>query len=243
MVLAKFSFREVVSRPGRATLTLLSIVIGVAAVVSVSIATTTARRAYQDMAATMSGRAALEVAAEGGGAFDEGLVAQIEQVPGVKVAAPIVQRGTILYAKGRKVKLAAVGVDPAKDAVVHDYDVQQGRFVEEGGGIVLEASSAQSINVQLGDEVKFLDSSAGLKTVEIVGLIQPRGAMSLRLAGMVFLPLKQAQKRFGLKGRIDGIQVVLDDSADQKAVTAEIARRLPVGIGVRPPAGRTQLLE
>jgi putative ABC transport system permease protein len=243
MVLAKFSFREVFSRPGRATLTLLSIVIGVAAVVSVSIATTTTRRAYQDMSAAVSGRAALEVAAEGAGGFDEGLVAQIEEIPGVKVAAPIVQRLTNLYAKGRKVRLAAMGVDPIKDTAVRDYEVKEGRFVDEGGGIVLEAGFAQSINVQLGDRVKFLDSSAGLRTMPVVGLIVPRGAISFRLAGMIFMPLKQAQRFFAGKGRVDRIQVVLGDSASPQAVSEEIASLLPVGISVRPPAGRTQLLE
>ena len=70
MILWKFTLREVKSRPGRATLTLLSIVIGVAAVVAVTVGTATTHQAYQEMYESVAGRAALEVAAESGGFFD-----------------------------------------------------------------------------------------------------------------------------------------------------------------------------
>ena len=83
--------REVRSRPGRAILTLLSIVISVAAVVSVLVATTTTHQATQEMYEAVAGRAALEVVAEGGGIFDDSVVPLLEAVPGVKAAVPTVQ--------------------------------------------------------------------------------------------------------------------------------------------------------
>ena len=67
MVLWKFTLREIKSRPGRATLTLLSIVISVAAVVAVTVSKNTTHQAYKDMYESVAGRAALEVVAEGGG--------------------------------------------------------------------------------------------------------------------------------------------------------------------------------
>ncbi|MDP6718215.1 MAG: hypothetical protein QGF59_06165, partial [Pirellulaceae bacterium] len=93
MALMKFSIREMMSRPLRAVLTCLSIVIGVAAVVSVSLATSTTRRAQRDMFLAVSGRAALEVIAEGGGSFDQDLVNELEQLPGVQ-AVPTLRRYT-----------------------------------------------------------------------------------------------------------------------------------------------------
>ena len=92
MILWKFTLREVKSRPGRATLTLLSIVIGVAAVVAVSVGTATTNRACQEMYAALAGRAALEVVAAGGGFFDEDVAAEIAQTPGVKAAVPSIQK-------------------------------------------------------------------------------------------------------------------------------------------------------
>ena len=65
MILWKFTLREIKSRPGRATLTLLSIVIGVAAVVAVTVGTATTNQACQEMYASVAGRAALEVVGRG----------------------------------------------------------------------------------------------------------------------------------------------------------------------------------
>ena len=54
MVLWKFTLREIKSRPGRATLTLLSIVISVAAVVAVTVSKNTTHQAYKDMYESVS---------------------------------------------------------------------------------------------------------------------------------------------------------------------------------------------
>jgi len=242
MVFWKFAFREVITRPGRAVLTLLSIVIGVAAVVSVSIATTTTRRAYQDMFAAVAGRAALEVTADGGGRCKESLAAVVQGVPGVEAAVPVIQEQTVLGILGRRVALLAIGIDPEKDQGVRDYELSAGCFFDDGEGVVLEKEFARSLDIQPGDEAS-LSTSDGLKTVTVTGLVSSRGVGALRLAGLVFVPLKKAQQWFHAKGRVDAIQVVLEESADEQAVAREIARRLPVGTSVHAPASRTQRLE
>jgi hypothetical protein len=89
VVLWRLSVREVLSRPGRALLTLTSIVIGVTAVVSISITTTATRLAYQEMFATVTGRAQLEVTAEGGGSFAETAAGIVAGVPGVRATVPV----------------------------------------------------------------------------------------------------------------------------------------------------------
>ena len=142
LALWRVSFREVTHRPGRALLTLLSIVIGVATVVSITIATATTRVAYQEMFAALTGRANLEVTADGGGSFDQSVVQTLDVTPGVKAAAPILQRPTIMHVKGRRVKLVAVGIDPAKDEVVRDYEIGEGTFFENDRDALLEAGFA-----------------------------------------------------------------------------------------------------
>ena len=88
MILWKFTLREVRSRPGRATLTLLSIVIGVAAVVAVTIGTATTNQACREMYTALAGRAAFEVVAAGDAFYDQGSVAQIAHLPGVRRRCP-----------------------------------------------------------------------------------------------------------------------------------------------------------
>ena len=88
MIFWELTGRELRRRPGRALLTLLSIAIGMAAVVSVSLGTATTRQASQQMVETITGRTALEITAEGGGDFPETVVSTVERVPASKPLSP-----------------------------------------------------------------------------------------------------------------------------------------------------------
>ncbi|NLX97622.1 MAG: ABC transporter permease [Rhodopirellula sp.] len=238
----KYSARAMRKRPGRALLTLLSVVIGVAAVVSVSIATSTTQQAYREMFANVSGRASLEVVANGGGSFDERVLDAIDQSPGVETAVPIVQRPTIMYLGGRRVKLVALGIDPQRDRAVRRYEVRRGDFLDEGDGVLLEADFAATLDVDVGRDVKFL-TRQGMQRMQVAGLLDAKGAGALRLGGLAFMRLDVAQYLFDAEGELDAIQVVVEPNADNDTVRDAIAGRLPLGLEVRRPAARSQLVE
>src|SRR5688572_3389052 len=94
MSLRKFSSRSLTSRWGRTALTILSIVIGVAAVVSVSVLTETTRRAQMMMSQTVTGKATLEITIPGNSGFDGGIIDAVRKIPGVATATPLIERGT-----------------------------------------------------------------------------------------------------------------------------------------------------
>jgi putative ABC transport system permease protein len=250
MKLWHYSAREIRSRPARATLTLLSIVLGVAAVVSVGVATAATRRAYRQMYTAMTGRAALEVTSVGRGGFDDSVIEQLEQVPGVTAVVPVLQRRTVLYLPeeqvveggDNRVKLQALGIDPARDSAIREYEVVEGEFFVKGGGILLEKGFANSIGVGLRDDVRFL-TQKGVQEATVVGLLAPKGAAALTQGGAMFLPLRAAQAVFSAKGRVDTIHLVLDEKADIDSVERGIAAMLPPGLSVRRPAARSQLAE
>jgi putative ABC transport system permease protein len=243
MILWKFTLREVKSRPGRATLTLLSIIIGVAAVVAVSVGTATTHRACQEMYERVTGRAALEVAREGDGFFPDDVVERVAQVPGVKAAIPSVQKFSALWYKKAHVRLSVMGIDPAQDEAIRDYELKDGRFFRDKYEAMLDASFARGLHVAVGDEVKLAAtrSRLGLKTLKITGLLSPRGAASFNQAGVIYLPLKTAEYMYSGAGNISSIAVVLQEGAEEQGVTAEIAKMLPAGMAVRSPMGRSQL--
>src|SRR5258705_7339585 len=97
MVLFRFSMREVLLRPLRATLTLLSIVIGVAAIVAVSIAGQTTNSAQRSVFETVTGKAGLEVAVENGGRVDGSVVAALDGVPGLTAVVPVLGDKAPIY--------------------------------------------------------------------------------------------------------------------------------------------------
>ena len=239
MRLWTFTAREIKSRPGRAGLTLASIVIAVAAVVSVNLAATTTRRAYKDMYESLAGRAALEVVAEGGGPFEESTVDVLEKTPGVKAVAPLFQQPTVLRHGNRWLNVMVMGIDPIRDKAVRDYPLKEGRYFD-GNGALLEAEFAAGLDIKLGQEVRLLTRRGGTG-VPVVGLLAPRGAINFNQGAIVFLPLPVVQRLFRRPHEINTASLVLNDSADPAQVLATLARHLPAGIRAQTPAARTQL--
>jgi putative ABC transport system permease protein len=246
MLLRRLILRHVVSRPGRALLTLSSVVIGVAAVVAVTIAAKTTDQAYREMFAAVAGRAALEVAPQDGGSFDESLADAIATVPGVQTVAPILQRPRIVYLSGRRMQLLILGIDPAKDTAVRDYVLQQGTLFGEDhrSGVVLEVGLAESTGLRVGDEVKIL-TNRGVRPFPVTGLLQFRGSTVLQSGGVVFMPLKRAQALFAARGKLDAVQIVVDPQTPLATVMAAIQAKLPKdqGLSVHQPMGNSQSAE
>ncbi len=242
-MLWKYSLRAIRMRPGRSILTLLSVVIGVAAVVSVSIGTATARRAYQEMFAAVTGRASLEVVAAGGGSFNEDVVEKVARVSGVRVASPIVQRQAILYyGDKRKTPVLVMGVDPKLDQSVRDSKVVRGKLLETQPGIAMEAEFADTLGLRVGQRIKLLTGRL-VQRLYVEGLLETRGNVAQRLGGMILMRLEVAQYLFKIPNQIDCIQVVLDEGADLAAVREAIAKQLPTGIEVREPSARSHSME
>ncbi|MEN6451773.1 MAG: ABC transporter permease, partial [Thermoguttaceae bacterium] len=245
MILWKFTVREVKNRPGRATLTLLSIVIGVAAVVAVTVGTATTNRACEEMYSTLAGRAAFEIVAAGNSMFDENVASIALKVPGVKAAVPSIQRNAAMRHDKDNVKLIAMGMDPARDGAVRDYELKAGRYFAKRGEAMLEASLAEGLKIQVGDTVRLgtmRGIGGGRESFTIVGLLSPRGTADINKVGVIFLPLTTAQRLFSNEpDTVDTVSIVLNEGANEKAVSAAITKAIPAGLTVRAPASRAQL--
>lgn len=245
MIFGKFILREVRNRPGRAILTLLSIIIGVGAMVAVDIGTTTTHEAYQTMYESMAGKAALEIIAEDGSFFPEELAARVAEMPDVQSAIPSAQKISTLWFNDAKVRLLIKGIDPSQEAAVGDYELKQGAYFDENTkkyDALLESGFAEGLGVKVGDTVHLGITRGGLsgsmKDFRIIGMLSPRGAANFSQGGVIFLPLPAAEYFFNKEGQVNSISVVLDEDADDKAMEAEIAGLLPPGLTVRSPMAR-----
>ena len=124
----KFAWRAIRQRPGRSILTLLSIVIGVAAVVAVTIASSTTGHAFDQIFKTVAGKADFEVVAPIGNSFDEKIISKLRELPDVQAVAPLIKRPTVMYVGKKQYRgIVALGVDPAVDQEMRDYDITAGK--------------------------------------------------------------------------------------------------------------------
>ena len=247
--LARFSRRHTGLRPGRTLLTLLSVVIGVAAITSVDMLSHSIRNANQRMFATVNGGSSLEISGTGNATLEQTLIEELEQVPGVQAAVPIVLRPAALFTgskeHNKKTRLYVMGVDPLRDDKMRDHKMVEGRFVVEGNEVVLEEVFARTLDVKVGDEVRLLGGRSHISNeLTVVGLLRTTAYARTSAGSLVFLTLKKTQEIFLRdKPAIDSAQVVFRDGANEAKVIAAIEKILPPGIEVKKPVGRTPVLE
>src|SRR5687767_436988 len=92
VALRRFSRRQMFSRPLRTLLTVVSIVLGVAAISAVEMLSVSIRGASQKMFATVAGNASLTIQAPADGTLDASLVDKVAAIEGVEAAVPMIQR-------------------------------------------------------------------------------------------------------------------------------------------------------
>lgn len=244
MSLRKFSTRSLTSRLGRTALTILSIVIGVSAVVAVSVMTETTRTAQARMFATVNGKATLEVKTAGSGGFEHGVLEEVRKVPGVQIAVPLLTEASKLMKGEQVVKLTTLGIDTKLDPEVRDYEIAAGKMAEPRGSdkskpyqMVLDEGFAQSQNLQLGD-VLSMRTRVNKYELELVGLARPKGGAAMRQMAVAMVPLEDADRMFNrtdFRGTISSVQIVTPEKADVDKIAAAIKEVLPEGLTVRPP--------
>lgn len=242
MTLWRLSARELRYRPGRAALTLLSVIIGVGAVIAVDVAMSTTRTGYKKMFEALTGRAGLEVVRDGGQGFDESLVAELQKQSGVLAAAPLIQRPTMLRHNDKGYKIIALGIDPERDKQVHDFELAAGKFFGTNDAALLEIGFAENLGIKLNEKIRLVTRS-GIRSRTVTGFLSSRGIAGFSRGGTIFLPLKQAQQLFRIPGRVDSALLVLREDVDVKKLTAELQQKLPPGVEVREPATRTKMAE
>ena len=252
MSLRRFSRRALLSRPGRTLLTLASIVIGVAAVMAVTIITASTRESNKGLFEAITGKAALEVTSVSGKPMSDELLAKVAAVPDVQAALPLVQTlCQMTVGEDTRVRLQLLGIDTARDHLLRELEIVSGRMLkaDDGDRMLLEADFAEQLNIKPGDKLRFLSpkrlkgDQPGSQTAEVVGLVRVGEGGSLTQAGLVFMPIKRAQSRFVGKGKLSAIQVL----PAKDMVVADLQTRIQGALSdaekVQPPQGSADVLQ
>ncbi len=240
MILTSYTIREICRRPGRTILTLLGIVIGVQALVAIPLTIQTTRHTHRALFEGMTGRAALEVVPFGQSGFAPGLSERVEEVEGVAAAVPVVQSTAAIWGPSGLVPVMILGIDLERDHEVRDYALRRGSLLTGQGGVLLEAGMAESLGYDVGATIRLLAPS-GATSVEVSGLLEPRGAAAVNGGAVAILPMATAQRLYRLEGQVNSLNLVLADRADPDEVADQVSRQLPPGLTVQAPANRAAL--
>src|SRR5262245_17059698 len=166
----------------RLGLMIVALACGVALICAFDLVNRAVLAAFVEVVETMSGRAAIQVTPGGNGFFPESVAETVANVPGVKMAVPVVSATTFTTA-GTGGLLTVHGVDITDDAAVRVYDVQNDAGTEledplvilsQADSIILTKTFTGRRGMHLGDRIE-LATPHGRHTFTIRGLLEPRG--------------------------------------------------------------------
>ncbi len=123
-------------------------------------------------------------------------------------------------------------MDATLDAKFREYRLVQGEEISDYDQILLDKEFARSLGVSLQQVVRFT-TPYGLQEATVVGFTQPLSGSSVLQGGLIIVPIQTAQQWARARGKLDVIQIIADEGADQQPIIERIQAILPTGLKVQ----------
>lgn len=252
-LLAKTSIRYLLRHPWQIGLCILGVALGVAVVVSIDLANSSARAAFSLSTETIAGRATHQVVG-GPGGLDEGLYRTLRIEQGIRSSAPIVDGYATLCPQAScdqsGVTVRVFGVDPFAEGTFRSYlaggvvdsPVSQGNLtplLSEPNAIVLAEETAKRYGIAPGATVN-LRVGGVVQQVRVVALLAPSDTVSRAvLQTLIITDIATAQELLGMVGKLTQIDLILPN---EQAV-ARVQAVLPPDAELVLPANRSGTIQ
>lgn len=248
--LAKISWPALQHQAGRQLLALVAIMLGVALAYAVHLLNSTALAEFGNAAATLNGRPDLVVRAPGGG-LPEQRYAEIAALPGVALAAPVIEGlAQASDAQGQRFGLRISGLDALQSASLSpellpladgaDSAASSGSSGSAGAGLLLQMLDPERIFLndaalrRLPPRPQFLSLRSARTDGSVhVQVFQPGGRVAAPGAPLAVLDIAGAQLLLGRLGEIDRIDLRLRPGLSAAQWLAQT--QLPAGLTIAPP--------
>ena len=247
----KTGLRYLLRRPLQAILCILGVALGVAVVVAIDLANSSASRAFTLSTETVAGRATHQVIGSSTG-LNEDIYQRIKVDLGVDEAAPVID-GYATAVELDQQPLHILGVDLFAEAPFRSY-LGEGigqmnltsfaQFLTAPDAMLIGDATAQHYGLRVGAHVT-LRIGDTRRVMRVVGILQPADDNSRRaLDNLGIMDISAAQELFNMRGRLSHIDLIADErtSAGQ-AVLARIKSILPMDARIVKPQARSQSVE
>ncbi|MEY4507913.1 MAG: hypothetical protein RLZZ450_35 [Pseudomonadota bacterium] len=240
------SLRHMTASPGRSLLTLLGVALGVALVFAIEVVNGSVMASFRSSIDQMAGKTALVVGESTG--VDEELLDVVRGVPGVAVAAPVIQE--IVRDVAHDTQLVVLAVDTLADDGVREYHVGEGdgeevkvkddlAFLNDPRGILLAASYAKKNGVAEGTALS-LETTQGRSDFNVRGLLAPSGPAKVFGGDLLLMDVYAAQIAFERGKRFDRIDIVPAENEDTNELALRISRAIGQKASVTRPEQRSK---
>jgi putative ABC transport system permease protein len=239
--------RRIQRRPLQYILLVIGVALGVAMMVSIDVANSSASRAFSLSTEAIAGRTTHRIVG-GPGGLDEAVYRRLRTELGFTAAAPVIE-GYVLARELGEQPLRLVGVDPFAEPPFRPYwgsdngDSGLGDgltpFLTEPQTVILSQDQATRAGIELGQPVT-LAIGGREWPVRVVGLLRPADESARRaLEGILFTDVATAQEMLAMHGRLSHIDLIIRRESD----LALIAPLLPAGAQLEPALARSNALQ
>ncbi|QQS45423.1 MAG: ABC transporter permease [Acidobacteriota bacterium] len=251
----QFILRQLAKEKLRTFVTVLGIALGVAVVVAIQMTNAGSLRGFEKALETVSGRTSLEIVGSGAG-LDERRLRELTWLREYGRMSPIIEGDAEIETGPELIEtLRALGVDVLRDRSFRDYRIlefaEQRReprpeeFLElllDSRSIILTERFAGRHSLEVGDEVRMTFSDRR-ETFRIRGLLKNEGPARAMDGNFALMDIAAAQMAFNRFGRIDRLELLIEDRSTIDKAEQEIGSRLPEGLRVQRPARRGSQVE
>jgi len=237
--LFKVTLRHYTRHPWQILLSVVGIALGVAVVVSIDLANSSAKKAFQLSTEAISGRATHEIVGGPDGVPEE-VYTRLRVDDGLEKIAPVVEGyGRLTNVLGSKQKTVHIlGVDMLAETGFRDHlenatqKLDYARFITTPNTAVMQQSTARQLGLSVESEFQLMVNGVN-NTFTLMGLIKDSDSpMQQALENMVIVDLATAQEVFGMQGRLSYIDVAIPDSADGESLKKQISHLLPENLAL-----------
>jgi putative ABC transport system permease protein len=240
-LLTKSSLRYLLLHRALLMLSVTGVALGVAVVLSIDLATTSARTAFRISAETVSGRATHQIASDAG-PVDELLLARARIEAGVR-SAPVVEGfASSPLLPGQALRI--LGIDPFSEGPFRPFVVggtgglDVGGFVTTRGGVILSAPTAARAGLGAGDSLPALVGGRSWR-LPVVGTLEPTGELTRAgLSDVLLMDIAGAQEMLDLSGGLTRIDLLIPDGEGSAAAIERVRALLAPSETLTPTGTR-----
>ena len=256
-VLWRASLRYLLHHPWQMGLSFVGVALGVAVVVAIDLANSSAQRAFFLSTESVVGRATHQIVG-GSRGIPEEIFRAVRVEAGVRLAAPVVE-GDVAAPEYPGRTFRVFGVDPFAEAPFRPYLAELNSqmqtalvsFLTRPATAIMSYGTGRQLGLGLatgqddaraerGDRLTV--RAGGVRhRLTIIALLEPADELSRRaLDSLLVTDIATAQELLGMTGRLSRIDLIIPDGPVGRVELAKIRSVLPPGAEVRSAAARSQ---
>lgn len=242
--------RSISRRPFQSAMFVLGVALGVAMMVAIDLANSSAAKAFNLFTESIAGRATHQITGGPTGLPDE-LYTKLRTELGLRNVAPIVTDYVQVLDMNSQ-PLRVFGIDPFAEAPFRGYlNIGDGGntnsqsvegFLTQPNSALMAEQLATQYGIKVGDTLTVRHGTAR-HTITVVGLLRPTDEVTSQgLQNLLIMDISAAQELLDMVGHLSAIDLIIPDNTEGEAQLGQIKVILPEGTTIQTATARSEAI-